>query len=117
RLVEYADSRLPLLRRRTLAETPTYPQLDQLQLEWWLSKTREFLTVDDPRVRALLGNESPEALAAQLAQGTALGDPAVREALWEGGLAAVEASDDPLIRFVLAMQGESRAVRSAWEAR
>lgn len=117
RLVEYADSRLPLVRRRALADTPSYPELDEVQLSWWLSKTREILTVDDPRVRALLGNEAPEALAARLARETRLGDPAVRQALWEGGLAAVEASDDPLIRFVLAMQPVSREARSAWEAR
>lgn len=117
RLVEYGDSRLPLVRRRTLADTPTYPALDEVQLSWWLSKAREMLTVDDPRVRALLGDDSPEQLAARLARETRLGDPAVRQALWDGGLAAIEASDDPLIRFVLAMQPVSREVRSAWEAR
>jgi hypothetical protein len=75
------------------------------------------LTVDDPRVRQLLGNQSPEALAARLATGTRLGDPAVRRALWQGGLAAVEASDDPLIRFVLGAQPIMRQARSVYEDR
>jgi hypothetical protein len=117
RLPEYADSRLPLLEKQVLDAAPTYPSLEQLQLGWWLSKTREHLTADDPRVRRLLGEESPEDLARRLAEGTRVGDPAFRKALWDGGLAAVEACDDPLIRFVLAMQPDARAVRAAWEER
>lgn len=116
RLPEYADSRLPLVRQRLFADLPVYPELDTVQLAWWLSKTREILTVDDPHVRAILGDESPEGMAERLASGSTLGDPAVRRALWEGGLAAVEASDDPLIRFALALQPVSRPVREQWEA-
>ena len=116
RLPEYGDARLPQVENRITAERPTYAALDEVQLGWWLSKTREILTVDDPRIRQLLGNESPEALAARLAAGTRLGDPAVRRALWEGGMAAVQASDDPLIRFVLATDEIARGARSAYEA-
>ena len=117
RLVEYADSRLPLRQRQTVAATPTYPALNQIQMEWWLSKTREFLTVDDPRITALLGNENPEQMAARLIAGTTLADPAVRTALWDGGLAAIEASDDPLIQFALAMDDMARETRAEWEER
>lgn len=117
RLPEFADSRLAGVQSGLFAERPVYPSLDQLRLEWWLSKTREWLTVDDPRVRALLGQESPEQLSQRLVAGTTLADPAVRRALWEGGLAAVEASDDPLIRYLLSIQDETRAVRSEWETR
>ncbi|MFN3815059.1 S46 family peptidase [Brevundimonas sp.] len=116
RLPEFADSRLPLAQQRLFADLPVYPELDELQLSWWLSKTREILTVDDPRVRALLGDESPEGMAERLAAGSTLGDPTVRRALWEGGLEAIEASDDPLIRFTLAMQPINRPVREQWEA-
>lgn len=117
RLPEYADSRLAAVQSGLFAERPVYPSLEQLRLEWWLSKTREWLTVDDPRVRGLLGQESPEGLSARLVEGTTLADPAVRRALWEGGLAAVEASEDPLIKYLLSIQDETRAVRSDWEAR
>ncbi len=115
RLPEYADSRLAAVQSSLFAERPVYPSLEQVRLEWWLSKTREWLTVDDPRVRALLGAESPEQLSARLAAGSRLGDPAVRRALWEGGLAAIEASDDPMIRYLLAIQEPTRAIRSEWE--
>jgi hypothetical protein len=116
RLPEFADSRLPLVQQRLFADLPVYPDLDEVQLSWWLSKTREILTVDDPRVRALLGDESPEGMAERLASGSTLGDPAVRRALWEGGIEAIEASDDPMIRFALAIQPINRPVREQWEA-
>ena len=115
RLPEFADSRLSGVQSRLLAERPTYPELEQIRLEWWLSKTREWLTVDDPRVRTLLGRESPEGLSARLVEGSRLADPAVRRALWDGGLAAIQASDDPMIQYALAVDADARAVRAEWE--
>ena len=117
RLPEFADSRLAAVQSGLFAERPVYPALDQVRMEWWLSKTREWLTVDDRRVLGLLGPESPEAKSVRLTAGTTLGDPAVRRALWEGGLDAIRASTDPMIVFARAMQYNSRAVRSDWEAR
>jgi hypothetical protein len=117
RLPEYADSRLAGVQSGLFAERPVYPSLEQVRMEWWLSKTREWLTVDDPRIETLLGEESPEARSARLVETTSLADPAVRRALWEGGLAAIEASDDPMIRYLLALQEPTRAIRSDWEAR
>ncbi|WP_339871695.1 S46 family peptidase [uncultured Brevundimonas sp.] len=117
RLPEFADSRLSSVESRLMAVRPVYPSLDQLRLEWWLSKTREWLTVDDPRVRVLLGQESPEGLSARLVEGTTLADPAVRRALWQGGLAAVRASNDPLIQYALKVDDQARAVRADWESR
>ena len=115
RLAEYADSRLPGVESGLFAERPTYPELEQIRLEWWLSKTREWLTVDSPHVRTLLAKESPEGLSARIVAGTKLADPAVRRALWTGGLAAVQASDDPLIQYVLSIDADARAVRAEWE--
>ncbi|RZJ17759.1 MAG: S46 family peptidase [Brevundimonas sp.] len=117
RLPEFADSRLSGVTARLLAERPVYPSLEQMRMEWWLAKTREWLTVDNPSVRTLLGRESPEGLSARLVEGTKLADPAVRRALWDGGLAAVQASDDPMIQYVLSIQEPARAVRAEWEAK
>jgi hypothetical protein len=117
RLPEFGDARLSAVQSSLFAERPTYPGLEQVRMEWWLSKTREWLTADDARVRTLLGRESPEALSARLVEGTKLADPAVRRALWEGGLAAIEASDDPMIRYLLAIQEPTRAIRADWETR
>ena len=117
RLPEFADSRLAAVQTGLFAERPVYPALDQVRMEWWLSKTREWLTVDNPNVRILLGAESPEQLSARLIAGTTLADPAVRRALWEGGLTAIEASDDPLIQYLLRLQAPTRAIRADWEER
>ncbi len=115
RLPEFRDSRLGAVETRLFAELPVYPALDQLQLEWWLSKTREWLTADDSRMRTLLDKESPEGLAARLIRSTTLADPSVRRRLWQGGLAAIEASGDPLVRYALTIQEPTRAARRAWE--
>ena len=115
RLPGYSDSQLPGLEKRLLDPQPVQPALEQLMLEFWLSKSRELLTADDPDTRLLLGKESPEALSARLVADTRLGDPAVRKALWDGGMAAIAASNDPLIRFVLKIEPEARRLRTAYE--
>ncbi|HEU4616767.1 MAG TPA: S46 family peptidase [Gammaproteobacteria bacterium] len=116
RLPEYTDSRLPLLEKRLLDEQPVYPELEALQLEFWLSKLREYLTADSPATQTFLGKDSPEDLAAALSR-SKLSDAAYRKQLWDGGRAAVEASEDPMIRFVLKTDEASRAVRKEYEAR
>ena len=114
RLAGYSDAQLAALGR-TLAQARNIDEpLESLYLQFWLSKTREALGTDDADVQAMLGRESPEGLGARLIEGTTLGDPAVRAALFEGGRAAIEASDDPLIQFVLATDPMARAVRSEW---
>ena len=87
-----------------------------MALEYWLSKLRENLTADASGTKIFLGKDSPETLSARLAQ-SKLGDPAVRKALWDGGMAAIQASDDPMIKFVLATDAASREVRKQYEER
>jgi len=116
RLPEFADSRLPLLEKTLLDDTPAPAPLERLYLEFWLSKTREWLGADAPATAIMLGGQSPEALAARLGA-SALGDPARRRALWAGGVAAIEASDDPMIAYVRRTDPVSRAARRLWEDR
>jgi hypothetical protein len=116
RSADYSDARLTSMQRSLLAPTPVEAPIEQMRLEHWLLKTREYLTVDHPGTKALLGKESPESLSTRLVKGSKLGDPAVRQALWDGGLAALQASDDPMIQFVLATEGQGAAVRKTWEA-
>jgi hypothetical protein len=116
RMSDYAEVRLPLVAKQLLDPRPVDPEIETLQMDHWLLKTREYLTVDAPAVKAILGKESPDALAARLVSGSKLADPAVRKALWEGGLAAVQASDDPMIQFVLKTDADARAVRTIWES-
>ena len=110
RLPGYTESRLPLLEQEVTEAAPIYPWLEEMSLAFWLSKTREYLTANDPRVRELLGRDSPEALAERLVSGTRLADAAYRRQLWDGGIEAIRASDDPLIRFALAHEPTARAL-------
>lgn len=111
----YTDSALPLLEKRILDSVPTYGWLEQLGIEFWASKTREYLGTDHADVKALLGNDSPEALAEKLVKGSKLADPAYRRQLWEGGAAAIAASDDPIIRFFTKLEPRSRALEDAYD--
>lgn len=115
RLREYTDSRLALMGKTILDPQPVYPDLELLKLRFWLSNLRENLTVDSRDTRLFLDKDSPQSLATRLTS-SRLGDPAVRKALWDGGLPAVQASSDPMIRFVLATDTDSRAIRAQYEA-
>jgi hypothetical protein len=112
----YAENRLPALEHALLEEPPIDKGLDQLTLEFWLLKSREALTADHPAVKTLLGKESPESLSARVIAGTTLTSKAARKALWDGGLAAVQASKDPLIQYVLAVDAQAERERDAWAA-
>lgn len=113
RMPRYADARLALIEQGLSADRPVTPSFEELHLGFWLSKLREHLTVDDPSARAILGNESPEALARRLSQ-SRLADRAYRMQLWEGGAEAIAASDDPMIMFVRSWDDQARAVRSQY---
>jgi len=115
RLPEYGDSRLALDEKLLVDPKPVQPALEKLRLEFWLTRARDQLGADTPAVTMLLGGETPDALATRLVAGSRLGDPALRKALWEGGMAAVAASDDPMIQFVLRTDPLSRAARQVWE--
>lgn len=114
RLPEYHDTSLPLIEKEIVDPRPVYPWLEQLNLSYWLSKTRENLTADAPEVERLLGKESPEALAHRLVAGSTLADPKVRQALWDGGMDAIKASTDPMIRYALAIDGDARLLKQAY---
>lgn len=113
RLPGFADSQLLLLEKQILDATPVSPELEQLTLTFWLSKAREYLGSDGAGTRLLLGKDSPETLGAALAQ-SKLGDPAYRKQLWEGGAAAIAASNDPLIVFARRIDPEARRLQAAW---
>jgi Peptidase S46 len=115
RLPEYTDSALPLLQKRTLDPRPIYPWLDELSIEWSLSKAREYLGADDPQTKLLVGKESPEALAARLVKGTRLGDPVYRKALWDGGEKAIDASTDPMIVYARKIDANARALEQKYD--
>lgn len=117
RLPGYTDSALPLLEKQLLDEKPVIGWVEQVYLEWSLSKAREWLGADDADTRLLLGREAPEALAARLVAGSKLADPAVRKALWQGGQAAIAASTDPMIVLARQLDARDRELTAAMNQR
>jgi hypothetical protein len=115
RLPEYTEARLPAVLQTLQAAAPIYPDFEIVRLSFSLERMREWLGPDDPVVRQVFGNESPDSLAAKLVRSSSLADPAARVALYEGGKAAVDASQDPLIRLAAAVDPASRALRTRYE--
>ena len=70
---------------------------------------------DDPLLEQVLHGRSPAEAAQQLVAGSKLADVSVRRTLAEGGLAAIETSDDPMIKLALAVDADARAVRKIHE--
>ncbi len=115
RLREFTESKIPSLTQQLFSTAPIYPEYEKVKLAFSLTKMREWLGADDAFVKAVLGTQSPQALAEQLVDGTKLGDPAVRKQLWDGGSAAVDASSDPFIALVRRIDPQARAVRKRAE--
>ena len=114
RLREYTEARLPLVEKGLLDARPVQAVDEQLKLEFWFSKLREELTADAPETALMLAQDSPQGLATALAA-SKLGDADLRRKLWNGGLAAIQASNDPMIRFVMRTDAAARAVRTQYE--
>ena len=115
RLREFRDNALPEVEQRLFADVPVYPGREEIAIGLGLLRLREYLGPDHPVVVRLFRDTSPEALAAEVATKTRLGDPAVRRKLWEGGAAGIASADDPMIRLAAAVDAEARAVRKRFE--
>ncbi|MDZ4762790.1 MAG: S46 family peptidase [Alphaproteobacteria bacterium] len=114
RLTEYGPSRLATLERTLLAESPVHPTLEQLQIEFWLLKTREYLGADHPAVAALFGPRAAAEIARELVVATRLDDPAYRKRLWENS-GETAASNDPAIALYRLIDAAARKAREAYE--
>jgi hypothetical protein len=97
RIRGYQDSALPTLEQRLFSTAPVYKSLDRVQLAESLAEMQEQLGANNDVVKTALAGKSPDDRAAELIAGTRLDDVAVRKQLYEGGKAAVDASNDPLI--------------------
>lgn len=117
RLSEYTDSRLPWIENDLFTATPIDKPLEELYLAFRLSKAREYLTADATQTKLLLGRASPETLARGLVAGTRLDDVTERQRLWDGGMSAILASDDPMIQYALRIDPEARRIRQLYEDR
>jgi len=115
RLPEFTEARLPAVVQGLKADAPIYPELEILRLSFGLERMREWLGPDHPVVRQVFGKDSPDRLAERVVRESALGNAAARMALFEGGQAAIDASQDPMIRLAAAVDPAARALRRTFE--
>ena len=117
RLPEFADASLPQVEAELMSTAPIYNDFEKVKLTFSLTKMREYLTPSNPQVVQVLGKDSPKQLAERMVSGTKLGDVAVRKALWDGGMKAVMASDDPFIKMMIQLDPYTRSLRKEYETR
>jgi hypothetical protein len=115
RLREFRDSNLESVKQALFAAAPAYDDLETLKLTDALAHWVEVVGADNALVRQVLGNQSPQSLAAELVRGTKVGDAKFRQQLVEGGKAAVDASNDPMIRFARQVDPRTREIRTLYE--
>ena len=112
----YSDADIAALGRRLAQNAPISSDIEEIYMSFWLSKTREYLTVDNPQVKALLGKDSPEQIAQRTVSGTRLADPAFRAQALTMTPQQLAASGDAMIQFVLANDDAAQAIRTQWES-
>lgn len=111
RYAEYRDARLEAFRSSLLSPAPVYPEMDEAALTAWMIEARNVLGVDDPFIKAALGDAEPAEVVGRAIRETKLIDPALRKTLLEGGAAAVSASTDPMITLARRVEPVIRALR------
>jgi hypothetical protein len=112
RIRDYQDSMLPTLQTRLFSTAPIYKGLEQVLLAESLAEMRDVLGADNPDVQKALAGQTPEERAKAAIAGTKLDDVAVRKQLFEGGMAAVQASTDPLIVMMREVEPSAEAIHN-----
>jgi hypothetical protein len=115
RLREFRDSALPSLEQQLFSTAPVYKSLDTVLLADSLADLQEALGKDNPDVQKVLNGRTPADAAKEIIAGTKLDDVAIRKQLYAGGQAAIDASNDPLIVTMKAVDPDARAVRKTFD--
>jgi hypothetical protein len=115
RLQEFQESDKQSLELKLFSKRPLYPDFELHKLTDSLGWLSEILGYDDPTVQAVLAGKSPTERAAELLDGSKLWNVSERERLYKGGKAAIEASDDPMIRLARTIDAAAREVRKILE--
>jgi hypothetical protein len=115
RFREFRDSALPSLEQQLFSTEPIYKNLETVLLADALTEMRQSLGNDNSDVQKVLQGKTPAEAAKQLIMNTKLDDVAVRKQLYEGGQQAIDASPDPLITLMRAIDADARTARKEYE--
>lgn len=116
RLREFNEAGRESLELDLFSDRPIYADLEELKLTDSLTYLAEELGASAPLVQKILGGKSPGARAMELIRGTKVQDVVLRKKLYEGGAAAVQAANDPMIALARLIDEEARALRKIMEA-
>lgn len=115
RLREFRDSALPSLEQQLFSTAPVYKSLETVLLADALAEMQDTLGRDNPDVQKVLNGKTPADAAKDMIAGTKLDDVAVRKQLYEGGQAAIAASNDPLIVAMRAVEPDALIARKQFD--
>jgi hypothetical protein len=116
RLREFRDSNLPSLKDALFSKEPIYDDLEIVRLANSLTFLANQLGADSDIVKEILAGKGPQERAVELVKGTKLKDADERKKLFEGGKAAVDSAQDPMIELARIIDPAARAVRKVIEA-
>jgi Peptidase S46 len=115
RLREFRDSALPSLEQQLFSTEPIYKNLETVLLADSLSEMQDALGRDNPNVQKVLQGKTPADAAKDMIANTKLDDVAIRKQLYAGGQAAIDASTDPLIVTMRAIEPSAREARKQFD--
>ncbi len=115
RLREFRESNLKSVEQALFSEAPIYENLETALLTDSLSMYLEHKGFSDELGQKVMAGKSPSQRAGELVRGCKLADVALRRKLAEGGAAAIEASDDPMIRLARLVDEPARKLRTTYE--
>ncbi|MGZ3462820.1 MAG: S46 family peptidase [Gemmatimonadaceae bacterium] len=110
RLIQYRGTGLDQIRAQITQPIPIDTAFERLAIAAQLRAAQSELPANDPFLQVALHGRTPDAVAADLVRNTKVGDLAFRQSLLHGGTAAVNASTDPLIVWVRAVDPLAREV-------
>jgi Peptidase S46 len=115
RLREFRDSALASLEQQLFSTEPVYKNLEIALLTDALTDMQTALGNDNADVQKILQGKTASEAAKELIGKTRLDDVAVRKEIYQGGQPAVDASTDPLIVVMRAIDADARAPRRDYE--
>ena len=113
RYPEFRDSRLDAFKASLASPAPIYLDMEEAALTSWLEEGLKVLGVNDPFIKAAIGDAEPSEVARRAVRETILKDPAARRALLDGGAVAIAASTDPMVTLARRVEPIVRELR-AW---
>lgn len=115
RLREFRDSGLDSLKFNLFSEVPIFEDLEIVKLADSLGMFIELAGANNELVLKVLDGKSPQQRATELVRGCKLRSVAERKRLFEGGKAAVDAANDPMIALAKLVDAPARKVRKVFE--